>query len=169
MTDELISRTVVLAECQRVSDEAKGYGIPQMTMGAHACQESIRALPAVQPQVGLDPREVAEWFDGIAKPTAAQSPRHMAANYRDRILADLTPTPVDASPTRNSGDKVAEAVRVLGDTLLLDGERTNVQRAEHCWNERCWIVRWGPFASNTQANRALAALRTLAALEARHD
>ena len=113
MTDELISRTVVLAECQRVSDEAKGYGIPQMTMGAHACQESIRALPAVQPQVGLDPREVAEWFDGIAKPTAAQSPRHMAANYRDRILADLTPTPVDASPTRNSGEKMAEALALV--------------------------------------------------------
>ena len=46
MTDDLISRADAKAACQKVADEAKGYGIPQMTMGAHTCRDAILALPA---------------------------------------------------------------------------------------------------------------------------
>ena len=46
MTDDLISRADAKAACQKVADEAKGYGIPQMAMGAHTCRDAIIALPA---------------------------------------------------------------------------------------------------------------------------
>ena len=47
----------------------------------------------------LDPVEVASWFDAIAHPSSAQSPVHMAANYRDRIRAipSLAPMTVQAA------------------------------------------------------------------------
>ncbi len=44
--NDLISRHAALAACQKVADEAKAYGIPQMTMGAHTCRDAIRELPA---------------------------------------------------------------------------------------------------------------------------
>lgn len=47
MTDDLISRAAALAECQKISDDAKAYSLPQMAGGANACREAIRALPAV--------------------------------------------------------------------------------------------------------------------------
>ena len=38
-------REAAMVECQRIADEAKGYGITQMAMGANACRDAIRALP----------------------------------------------------------------------------------------------------------------------------
>lgn len=46
MTDDLISRAAAKVACQKVADEAKGYGIPQMAMSAHTCRDAILALPA---------------------------------------------------------------------------------------------------------------------------
>lgn len=54
--DDLIQRGDALAECQKVADEAKSYGIPQMSMGAHSCRDAIRAIPAVHP-VASDPQD----------------------------------------------------------------------------------------------------------------
>jgi len=48
MTDDLISRADALAECQKVADDAKSYGIPQMSMGDHTYRDAIRALPAYE-------------------------------------------------------------------------------------------------------------------------
>lgn len=44
---ELISRKAALDACQAVADEAKRYGIPQMTLGAHTCRDAILSLPTM--------------------------------------------------------------------------------------------------------------------------
>jgi len=55
--------------------------------------KAIRALIATQSTPADPVREVptladiSEWFDAVANPTPAQSPRHMAADYRDRLRA----------------------------------------------------------------------------------
>lgn len=45
-TRDLVRRADALEACQKVADEAKSYGIPQMAMGAHACRDAIRAMTA---------------------------------------------------------------------------------------------------------------------------
>lgn len=55
MTDDMISRAAALAECQKISDDAKSYSLPQMAGGANACREAIRALPAVAASQTPDP------------------------------------------------------------------------------------------------------------------
>ena len=43
---DLISREAAFAECQRIATEAYIYGTPQFAMGANACRDAIRAIPA---------------------------------------------------------------------------------------------------------------------------
>lgn len=89
------------------------------------------------------------------------------------------PTPHDYQPSMNPNDqgecvicgggphtrigaKPAPTLAEALDVLPQEGERANVQRVEHCWPEKCWVVRWGPFASEKQAEAMLLALRRIA-------
>lgn len=142
---------------------------------------AIRALPAVTPAVKVKPlvwTQVASSVydapaggyrifhhgpDGAVGPCNIYGPDGFfalrsnleaakaaaQADYEAHILSavDVTPAPT-----------LAEAL----DVLPLEGERANVQRVEHCWPEKCWIVRWGPFASEKQAEAMLCALRRIA-------
>lgn len=42
-------REAAMDACKKVADEAKSYGIPQMTMAANTCYDAIRAIP-IAPQ-----------------------------------------------------------------------------------------------------------------------
>lgn len=46
-------REAAMDACKKVADEAKSYGIPQMTMGANTCYDAIRAIP-IAPQPATD-------------------------------------------------------------------------------------------------------------------
>lgn len=104
MTDDLISRAAALAECQKISDDAKSYSLPQMAGGANACREAIRALPAVAASQSADPivkvdscpecgntgmRDtggVYPWGEGIFVPCDHNKP---ATDPRDAVIAGL--------------------------------------------------------------------------------
>ena len=55
-------REAAIDACKKVADEAKSYGIPQMTMGANTCYDAIRAIP-IAPQ--SDP--VEHWRHEVGK------------------------------------------------------------------------------------------------------
>lgn len=60
--------------------------------GKTMCERAAAAITALRAKAevkGLDPAEVLTWLDGIANPTPAQSPIHMARNYEARIRAAL--------------------------------------------------------------------------------
>lgn len=104
MTDDLISRAAALAECQKISDDAKAYSLPQMAGGANACREAISALPAVAASQAVDPSVKADscpecentgmrdtggvypWGEGIFVPCDHNKP---ATDPRDAVIAQL--------------------------------------------------------------------------------
>ena len=52
----------------------------------YAGDQALAARPAA-PDTRVTLSQIADWFDAVANPARAQSPQHMAANYRDRLHA----------------------------------------------------------------------------------
>ena len=48
---------------------------------------ALAARPASPDTRVVTLSQIADWFDAVANPARAQSPQHMAANYRDRLHA----------------------------------------------------------------------------------
>ena len=100
--NDLIRRGDAMKACHAVADEAKSYGIPQMTLGAHTCRDAIRALPAAAPVVTVKPLvwvALSENFmaeDHIFGAIAiTDQPEKYDAERSARILAALTIHPAD--------------------------------------------------------------------------
>lgn len=147
---DMISRADALAECQKVADEAKSYGIPQMSLGAHTCRDAIRALPAyevavkplewveIRPGQYLEARVIGLLYsvrlgsDGIARwqaghmgtwfeaPTIAAAKAAAQADYAARIRSALTATPAQ-------------------DVVEIDLRAVMMEQIEEAANQSPWI------------------------------
>ena len=92
--NDLIRRGDAVAECQKVADEAKSYGIPQMSMGAHSCRDAIRAIPAVHP-VASGPQDATLGRESCM--SAQPSPDEHYDDYCIRQFAKLMSEKMAAS------------------------------------------------------------------------
>ena len=108
-------REAAMDACKKVADEAKSYGIPQMTMGANTCYDAIRAIPiAPQPSENrlFDPD--SHWGDFI---------RSAVAEAEKAMRKYPQPNYVITKVAEEAGEVVKAAVHAAEGRETLDNVR----------------------------------------------
>ena len=95
-------REAAIAACKNVADEAKRYGIPQMTMGANICYDAIRAIP-------IAPQPVTVTADPLSDPRVVA-----LVEAAKRALNNLENTESEFGITLESADSLRAALRAIG-------------------------------------------------------